>query len=39
MPSLRDQFAHFYMPDEDPIESAMKTGLVAPDTNVVLDLY
>lgn len=36
---MRDQFAHFYVPDEDAIATAMKTGLVVPDTNVVLNLY
>ena len=39
MPGMRDQFAHFYVPDEDAIATAMKTGLVVPDTNVVLNLY
>jgi hypothetical protein len=39
MPGMRDQFAHFYVPDEDVISTAMKTGLVAPDANVLLNLY
>jgi hypothetical protein len=39
MPSLRDQFRHFYTPDEDDIETAMKTGLVVPDANVLLNFY
>lgn len=39
MASMRDQFQHFYAPDEDDIATAIKTGLVAPDTNVVLHLY
>jgi len=39
MSSLRDQFAHFYVLDEDAIATAMKTGLVVPDTNVLLNLY
>ena len=37
--SMRGQFAHFYMADEEAIATAMKTGLVVPDTNVVLNLY
>jgi len=37
MSSLRDQFAHFYMPDET-IEAAMTTGLAVPDANVLLNL-
>ncbi len=39
MPSLRDQFQQFYMPDEEAIAVAMQTGLVAPDANVLLNLY
>lgn len=39
MPSLRDQFHHFYAPSEDDIATAMKTGLIVPDTNVLLNLY
>lgn len=39
MPGMRDQFAHFYMPDDDAIATAMTNGLVVPDTNVVLSLY
>ena len=39
MPSLRDQFEHFYMPDEQGVATAIKSGLVAPDANVVLNLY
>jgi hypothetical protein len=39
MPSLRDQFPHFYMPDEDAVKAAMQTGLITPDTNVLLNLY
>jgi hypothetical protein len=39
MPGMRDQFAHFYVPDDDAIATAMRTGLVVPDTNVVLRLY
>jgi hypothetical protein len=36
---MRDQFAHFYAPDDAAIATAMKTGLVVPDANVVLHLY
>lgn len=39
MPGLRDQFSQFYAPDEDAIATAMKTGLVVPDANVLLNLY
>jgi hypothetical protein len=39
MASLRDQFEHFYAPDEDAEKTAFKTGLVTPDTNVLLNLY
>lgn len=39
MPGLRDQFAHFYPLGDDAVKTAMKTGLVVPDTNVVLRLY
>jgi hypothetical protein len=39
MPGMREQFAHFYAPDEDATASAMRTGLVVPDTNVLLGLY
>lgn len=39
MPSLRDQFEHFYLPDEQAVATAMKTGLVTPDANVLLALY
>jgi hypothetical protein len=39
MASLRDQFQHFYAPDEDAVATALRTGLVAPDTNVLLSLY
>ena len=37
MSSLRDQFAHFCMPD-DTIETAMTTGRAAPDADVLLNL-
>jgi hypothetical protein len=39
MASLRDQFQHFYAPDEDAIVAALQTGLVTPDANVLLNLY
>lgn len=39
MASLRDQFEHFYAPDEDAEKTAIQTGLVTPDTNVLLNLY
>ena len=39
MASLRDQFEHFYAPDEDAEKRAIQTGLVTPDTNVLLNLY
>jgi hypothetical protein len=38
MPSLRD-FEHFYAYGDDVIAAAMTTGLVVPDTNVLLNLY
>ena len=39
MPSLRDQFGHFYVPGEKDVATAMQTGLVVPDTNVLLNFY
>jgi PIN like domain len=36
---MRDQFSQFYAPNEDAIATAMKTGLVVPDANVLLNLY
>jgi hypothetical protein len=39
MPSLREQFHHFYALSEDDTAAAMKEGLVAPDTNVLLNFY
>jgi hypothetical protein len=39
MPSLRDQFESFYSPDEQAVATALKTGLVVPDTNVLLAAY
>jgi len=38
MPSL-DQFESYYAADEDAIKTAVQTGIVAPDTNVVLHFY
>ena len=38
MPSL-DQFESYYAADDDAIKTAVQTGIVAPDTNVVLHLY
>jgi hypothetical protein len=37
--SLRDDFQHFYAPDEDAVAATLHTGLVTPDTNVLLSLY
>jgi predicted nucleic acid-binding Zn-ribbon protein len=37
--SLRDDFQHFYAPSEDALAAALRTGLVSPDTNVLLSLY
>lgn len=39
MASLRDQFQHFYQPDDDEVVKAIKTGIVTPNTNVLLALY
>jgi len=39
MPGMRDLFDHFYVPDEEATATAMKTGLVVPDANVLLGLY
>ena len=39
MANLRDQFAHLYPPSEDDVAEALITGLVIPDTNVLLSLY
>jgi PIN like domain len=39
MASLRDQFQHFYQPGDDEVVKAIKTGIVTPDTNVLLALY
>jgi hypothetical protein len=36
---MREQFAHYYAPNEDATAAAMKTGLIVPDTNVLLGLY
>ena len=37
--SLREDFQHFYAPDEGAVADALRTGLVALDTNVLLSLY
>lgn len=39
MASLRDQFQRFYAPDAGVVAGALGTGLVVPDTNVLLSLY
>jgi uncharacterized protein YlxW (UPF0749 family) len=39
MASLRDHFGSYYAPSADAIESALRTGLVSLDTNVLLSLY
>jgi hypothetical protein len=39
MANLRDQFAHLYPPSADDVAEAIRTGLVVPDTNVLLSLY
>jgi PIN like domain len=39
MASLRDRFEHFNPQDEVAEGSAIRTGLVVPDTNVLLNLY
>jgi hypothetical protein len=39
MATLRNQFESFYGPREDDIAATIKTGLVTPDANVLLNLY
>src|SRR5690242_6536903 len=39
MPGMRDLFAHLYALDEDTVKTAVLSGIVAPDTNVLLNLY
>src|SRR5690242_7419530 len=39
MPGMRDQFEHFYPLGDNAVASAMRTGLVIPDTNVLFGLY
>jgi hypothetical protein len=39
MPGMRDLFAHFYALDDDVVKTAIQSGLVAPDTNALLNLY
>lgn len=36
---MRDLFAHFYALDEGTVKKAVQGGIVAPDTNVLLNLY
>src|ERR1700730_6053039 len=37
--NLRDLFAAYYAPGEAAVAAALRTGLVAPDTNVLLAAY
>jgi hypothetical protein len=37
--NLRDQFAPYYAPDRAAVAAALRTGLVTPDTNVMLAAY
>lgn len=39
MSGLREQFQRFYAPDAEAIDVALRTGVVTPDTNVLLSLY
>lgn len=39
MANLRDLFAAYYSPGEDAVATALRTGLVTPDTNVLLAAY
>lgn len=39
MASLAEQFQHYYIPDDAAVEEAILTGLIVPDTNVLLSLY
>jgi hypothetical protein len=39
MASLRDHFESYYSPSSGAIDIALRTGLVTPDTNVLLSLY
>jgi PIN like domain len=39
MAGLRDQFQRFYAPDPGAVAAALRTGLIVPDTNVLLNLY
>lgn len=39
MASLRGDFEHFYPLGDDYVETAIRSGLVTPDTNVLLALY
>lgn len=39
MANLRDQFASYYRPDQEAVATALRTGLVTTDTNVLLAAY
>jgi hypothetical protein len=39
MANLRDQFAPYYTPGKEVVAGAVRTGLVTPDTNVLLAAY
>lgn len=39
MANLRDLFASYYSPGEEAVAAALRTGLVSPDTNVMLAAY
>lgn len=39
MANLRDQFAPYYTPGQEAVATAVRTGLVTPDTNVLLAAY
>ncbi len=39
MANLRDQFAPYYTPSQEVVAAAVRTGLVTPDTNVLLAAY
>jgi len=39
MANLRDQFTPYYAPDDEAVAAALRTGLVTPDTNVMLAAY
>lgn len=39
MASMGEQFHQYYVPGDDALENAIKSGMVVPDTNVLLSLY